>query len=473
MTDHATTPTGPARRADRQRDQHRDPGIGRSDPCGYSEHCGRQPGSGRPRPGPDPAAARRFAGNARRPRAAGRPDRAGRSTTSRLYDQAATGGHSRRGGASRGLARSTPRTRRPRTEARAELVATAVHNYVNGIDTAPQLGVIATSTDPSSLLERLAVVEQIGAQQATSRRSCGRGRRRCRRGEGRPGRRRGQGAARSTQAQDALGCGPGIAGRRLRTSLSSAHLSDVRAQAAAAAADAHTVGRRGGRPQGAEPGNRGGDRGGLPGRGQPRRGDRGGRRRAATPGRRTHARPEADPRRPGFQRPHVRSRRRAGRDGTDARPRPHGPLRRAARGRAGPLARGFRNDPVQANWPNAGVGLGVPGTAKPLPANGVTVNPVIRSRRWPGVARGGRGGRRARPARPPVRLGRRRARPRFDCSGLTLWAWGHAGIGLPHFAADQAWPERPRRTEPTAARRPDPVRRQTCTTSGSTSAPGS
>jgi len=26
----------------------------------------------------------------------------------------------------------------------------------------------------------------------------------------------------------------------------------------------------------------------------------------------------------------------------------------------------------------------------------------------------------------------------FDCSGLTLWAWGHAGIGLPHFAADQA-----------------------------------
>ena len=26
----------------------------------------------------------------------------------------------------------------------------------------------------------------------------------------------------------------------------------------------------------------------------------------------------------------------------------------------------------------------------------------------------------------------------YDCSGLTLWAWGHAGIGLPHSAASQA-----------------------------------
>jgi cell wall-associated NlpC family hydrolase len=26
----------------------------------------------------------------------------------------------------------------------------------------------------------------------------------------------------------------------------------------------------------------------------------------------------------------------------------------------------------------------------------------------------------------------------YDCSGLTLWSWGHAGIGLPHSAASQA-----------------------------------
>ncbi|MBI3649020.1 MAG: C40 family peptidase [Actinobacteria bacterium] len=25
----------------------------------------------------------------------------------------------------------------------------------------------------------------------------------------------------------------------------------------------------------------------------------------------------------------------------------------------------------------------------------------------------------------------------FDCSGLTMWAWGHAGVSLPHSAADQ------------------------------------
>jgi cell wall-associated NlpC family hydrolase len=25
----------------------------------------------------------------------------------------------------------------------------------------------------------------------------------------------------------------------------------------------------------------------------------------------------------------------------------------------------------------------------------------------------------------------------FDCSGLTMWAWGRAGVSLPHFAAAQ------------------------------------
>src|SRR6202035_5838883 len=25
----------------------------------------------------------------------------------------------------------------------------------------------------------------------------------------------------------------------------------------------------------------------------------------------------------------------------------------------------------------------------------------------------------------------------FDCSGLTMWAWAHAGVGLSHSAADQ------------------------------------
>ena len=97
----------------------------------------------------------------------------------------------------------------------------------------------------------------------------------------------------------------------------------------------------------------------------------------------------------------------------------------------------FQNDPAQANWPNPGVGLGVPGTAKPLPANGVTVNPVIPQPRAPVL--------RASVAVDAAlaQLGRPyvwdAAGPStFDCSGLTLWAWGHAGIGLPHFAADQA-----------------------------------
>ncbi len=26
----------------------------------------------------------------------------------------------------------------------------------------------------------------------------------------------------------------------------------------------------------------------------------------------------------------------------------------------------------------------------------------------------------------------------FDCSGLTMWAWGQAGVGLPHQSAGQA-----------------------------------
>jgi cell wall-associated NlpC family hydrolase len=130
------------------------------------------------------------------------------------------------------------------------------------------------------------------------------------------------------------------------------------------------------------------------------------------------------------------------------------------------------------NWPNAGVGPDVAGTAPPIPANGTTVHPVIpapgatvaapsRHTRHPAGRHGHRGttgrdhtrghgstaARRVVAAHPVLRaeIAVRSALEQlgspyvwdaagpdtFDCSGLTLWAWGHAGVSLEHYTRTQ------------------------------------
>lgn len=321
-------------------------------------------------------------------------------------------------------------------EARAEVVATAVRNYVSGLDTAPQLGAVATSTDPSSLLEQLAVVQQIGAQQATTAEAADAAAATARAAKA------GQAAAEAkaqrarTQAQDALLTAQ--ASRVVASNLVvSAHLSDVRAQAAAAQRTAHTAGQAAAALKAQSLATGAATEADFRAAASPAAviavADGALLRQAAG---RTPA-PKPTPGVPAFSVPTFGP--------VDERavmgPTPDlgHTARYPGRAGAGPVRslEAFGNDPVQVNWPNGGVGLGVPGTAKPLPANGVTVNPVI-----------------APPVAPVLRaavavdaalaqLGRPyvwdAAGPTsFDCSGLTLWAWGHAGIGLPHFAADQA-----------------------------------
>lgn len=104
-----------------------------------------------------------------------------------------------------------------------------------------------------------------------------------------------------------------------------------------------------------------------------------------------------------------------------------------------------------ANWPNPGVGLRVAGTAPLLPANGTTVHPVIPA---PGLPETSAAHHSRRPTTRPVlraeiavstalaQLGSPyvwdAAGPdTFDCSGLTLWAWGHAGVSLEHYTGAQ------------------------------------
>jgi cell wall-associated NlpC family hydrolase len=92
-----------------------------------------------------------------------------------------------------------------------------------------------------------------------------------------------------------------------------------------------------------------------------------------------------------------------------------------------------------ANWPNAGVGTNVAGTAPFLKPNGVTVHPTL-----PAYPKG------YKPTRAEVAVDQAllligspyvwdAAGPTtFDCSGMTLWSWGHAGIALNHYTVDQA-----------------------------------
>jgi cell wall-associated NlpC family hydrolase len=91
-----------------------------------------------------------------------------------------------------------------------------------------------------------------------------------------------------------------------------------------------------------------------------------------------------------------------------------------------------------ANWPNKGVGTKVRGTAPFLPADGVNVHP-----RLPAYAK------KAKPLRAQLavdsaleQLGSpyvwdAAGADTFDCSGLTLWAWGHAGVELEHYTGKQ------------------------------------
>lgn len=90
------------------------------------------------------------------------------------------------------------------------------------------------------------------------------------------------------------------------------------------------------------------------------------------------------------------------------------------------------------NWPSAGVGTKVHGTAPFLPGDGVNVHPTL-----PGYPQD------AHPLRAQVavdsalqQLGSPyvwdAAGPStFDCSGLTVWAWAHAGVALEHFTGKQ------------------------------------
>ncbi|MDT4941841.1 MAG: peptidoglycan DL-endopeptidase CwlO, partial [Pseudonocardiales bacterium] len=98
----------------------------------------------------------------------------------------------------------------------------------------------------------------------------------------------------------------------------------------------------------------------------------------------------------------------------------------------------FDGVPSTAGWPNEGVGTKVRGTAPFQKSDGKTVHPEL-----PGYAEG------YSPLRAEVavdaaleQLGSPyvwdAAGPdTFDCSGLTLWAWGHAGVPLTHFTGDQ------------------------------------
>jgi cell wall-associated NlpC family hydrolase len=95
--------------------------------------------------------------------------------------------------------------------------------------------------------------------------------------------------------------------------------------------------------------------------------------------------------------------------------------------------------------------LRVAGTAPLLPANGTTVHPVIPA---PGLPETSAAHHSRRPTTRPVlraeiavstalaQLGSPyvwdAAGPdTFDCSGLTLWAWGHAGVSLEHYTGAQ------------------------------------
>lgn len=91
-----------------------------------------------------------------------------------------------------------------------------------------------------------------------------------------------------------------------------------------------------------------------------------------------------------------------------------------------------------SGWPNPGVGTKVKGTAPFQKPDGKTVHPAL-----PGYPKG------YHPLRAEVavdtaleQLGSPyvwdAAGPTtFDCSGLTLWAWGHAGVPLTHFTGAQ------------------------------------
>ena len=124
--------------------------------------------------------------------------------------------------------------------ARAELVATAVRNYVTGIDAAPQLEVIATSPDPGALLDGLAVIDQIAAYQAASTHAADRA------AAAAAAAKRAQAAAEAKaqdaqrQAHNALTAAQAAQGAAADLVLT-AHLTDLRAQAAAAQRNAHTV----------------------------------------------------------------------------------------------------------------------------------------------------------------------------------------------------------------------------------------
>ncbi|HKC29585.1 MAG TPA: C40 family peptidase [Jatrophihabitans sp.] len=107
---------------------------------------------------------------------------------------------------------------------------------------------------------------------------------------------------------------------------------------------------------------------------------------------------------------------------------------------SGPVLALTRFDGVvsQAGWPNPGVGTKVAGTAPFRKSDGSSVHPTMPAYRKGYV-----------PLRAEVAVDSALAElgspyvwdaagpDTFDCSGLTLWAWGHAGVPLEHFTGTQ------------------------------------
>jgi hypothetical protein len=106
----------------------------------------------------------------------------------------------------------------------------------------------------------------------------------------------------------------------------------------------------------------------------------------------------------------------------------------------GPVLALTRFDGVvsRAEWPNPGVGTDVPGTAPFRKPNGLTVHPTmpdypkeyvpLRAELAVDAALAQLGSPYVWDAAGPTT---------FDCSGLTVWAWGHAGVPLGHFTGTQ------------------------------------
>jgi cell wall-associated NlpC family hydrolase len=318
---------------------------------------------------------------------------------------------------------------------RSALVATAVQNYITGVDVSPDLSIVATSTDPSQLLDGLGLIQQVAGNQAAATAAADQATAAADTSRTLMANADAHAQAVAAQAAAALAAAQ-TAQQAASTLVATAHLSDLRQQAAEEQANARTA------ADAAEALKTQALSTGAAGEAEFAGAhnvaaviavaDNALLRQAAG----YTAPPRPLPGAPAF----VRTSGEPVDEQAVMGPAPklgrvapyvggygHGPVRALER---------FADDPAHDNWPGAGVGLGVPGTAKPRPANGSTVAPVIpvptgavpRASMALDQALGQLGLPYVWDAAGPST---------YDCSGLTLWAWGHAGVGMPHSAAGQ------------------------------------